>query len=117
MMHTRVWLLVCIGWCMVWTLPAQASWEAYQQAGEEAYSRGDYATAQRMFLAAVREARDFGPQDPRLDISLSKLALLRVARNAHSRAWVHTRQIIRRTAPARKHGLAHRGHRRRPAHP
>ena len=52
--------------------PAQASWEAYQQAGEEAYERGDYAIAQRMFLAAVREAKHFGPQDPRLDISLQQ---------------------------------------------
>ena len=78
MMHPRVWLLVCMGWCMVWTLPAQASWEEYQQAGEAAYNRGDYATARRMFLAAVREARNFGPQDPRLDISLNKLELLRV---------------------------------------
>ena len=61
---------------MVWTLPAQASWEEYQQAGEAAYERGDYATAQRMFLAAVREAENFGPQDPRLDISLNKLGSL-----------------------------------------
>src|SRR5918911_87791 len=113
MLHPRVWLLACMGWCMVWTPPAQASWEAYQQAGEAAYKRGDYATAQRMFLAAVREARHFGPRDPRLDISLNKLALLRVARSAHSsRAGVRTQHGTRRKSPARKPGLGHRGHRR-----
>src|SRR4029450_6329699 len=69
--HPRIWLLACM-WCLlVWTTSAKASWEAHQQAGEEAYSRGDYNTARRMFLAAVREARHFGPQDPRLDISLT----------------------------------------------
>ena len=116
-MHPRVWLLVCIGWCMVWTLPAQASWEAYQQAGEAAYNRGDYATAQRMFLAAVREARHFGPQDPRLDISLNKLALLRVARSAHSKAGVRTQRAIRRKSHTRKPGLGRRGHQRQAARP
>jgi hypothetical protein len=116
-MHPRVWLLVCIGWCMVWTLPAQASWEAYQQAGEAAYNRGDYATAQHMFLAAVREARHFGPQDPRLDISLNKLALLRVARSAHSKAGVRTQRAIRRKSHTRKPGLGRRGHQRQAARP
>lgn len=110
-MHPRVWhLLACIGWCMVWTLPAQASWEAYQQAGEAAYNRGDYATARRMFLAAVRAARHFGPQDPRLDISLNKLALLRVGREAQ--AGVHTQRAIRKKSHARKSGLGRRGHQR-----
>jgi hypothetical protein len=116
-MHPRVWLLVCMGWCMVWTLPAQASWEAYQQAGEAAYKRGDYATAHRMFLAAVREARHFGPQDPRLDISLNQLALLRVARSAHSKAGARTQRTTRRTSHTRKPGLGRHGHQRQAARP
>src|SRR5262245_63641780 len=103
MIHPRIWLLMCMGWCMVWTLPALASWEAYQQAGEAAYNRGRYAEAERMFLAAVREARHFGPQDPRLDISLNKLELLRVTRGQqaqlhpqHSkRKKPHQRQLAR----------------------
>jgi hypothetical protein len=115
-MHPRVWLLACIGWCIAWTLPAQASWEAYQQAGEAAYNRGDYATARRMFLAAVREARYFGPQDPRLDISLNKLALLRVARDTPSRAGVHTQRATRRKSHSRKPGHVRRGHQRQAAH-
>jgi hypothetical protein len=116
-MHPRVWLLACMGWCMIWTLPAQASWEAYQQAGEAAYKRGDYATAHRMFLAAVREARHFGPQDPRLDISLNQLTLLRVARSAHSKAGAHTQRATRRKSHTRKPGLGRRGHQRQAARP
>ena len=117
MMHPRVWLLVCVGWCMVWTLPAQASWEEYQQAGEAAYDRGDYATARRMFLAAVREARHFGPEDPRLDISLNKLMLLRVAHSADSQADVRTQRVTGRKSHTRKSGLVHRGHQRQTVHP
>ena len=117
MMHPRVWLLACMGWCMVWTLPAQASWEAYQQAGEAAYNRGDYATAHRMFLAAVREARNFGPQDPRLDISLNKLELLRVTQSVHNKAGVRTQRVTRKKSHTRKSGSVRRGHRRPSAHP
>ena len=117
MLHPRVWLLACMGWCMVWTLPAQASWEAYQQAGEAAYKRGDYATARRMFLAAVREARHFGPQDPRLDISLNQLALLRVAHGAHSKAGVRTQRATRKKSHTRKPGMVRRGHQRQAARP
>jgi hypothetical protein len=109
-MHPRVWLLVCIGWFMVCSLPAQASWEAYQQAGEEAYGRGDYDTAERMFLAAVREAKHFGPQDSRLDISLNKLALLRVARSAYSEEDVRTQRVTRRKSHTSKPGQVRRGH-------
>jgi hypothetical protein len=114
-MHPRVWLLACMGWFMVWSLPAQASWEAYQQAGEAAYDRGDYDTAERMFLAAVREAKHFGPQDSRLDISLNKLTLLRVARGAHTEEDVRTPRVTRRKSHSRKPGQVRRGHRRPPA--
>ena len=117
MVHPRIWLLACMGWCIVWTLPAKASWESYQQAGEAAFSRGDYATAQRMFLAAVREARHFGPQDPRLDISLNKLALLRVARSSHNKAGVQARRVTRRTAHTRKPGMTRRRHPRHRSRP
>ena len=115
MLHPRVWLLACMGWCMVWILPAQASWEAYQQAGEAAYQRGDYATARRMFLAAVREARDFGPQDPRLDISLNKLELLRVGHSANSTHNAHPQRATRRKSHTRKPGQERRGHQRQAA--
>ena len=114
MIHLRIWLLACMGCLMLWRTPAQASWEAYQQAGEAASSRGDYGTARRMFLAAVREARHFGLQDPRLDISLNKLALLRMARGAHSKGGGHTQRVAGRKA--RKTSVARRGRQRPSSH-
>jgi hypothetical protein len=110
MIHPRLWLVVC-AWCLIgWTAPAQASWEAYQQAGETAYSRGRYTEAERMFLAAVREARRFGPQDPRLDISLNKLARLRVIRG--QQAQFRSQRTARKKAPARQERLSRRGRQR-----
>ena len=117
MMHLRLWLLLCMVWCTLWIPSAQASWEFYQQAGEEAYSRGDYATARQLFLAAVREARELGPQDPRLDISLHHLALLRGERSTQSPAGGQAQRMTRDTAPARKHSQVRRGHRQRAARP
>ena len=112
MIHPRLWLVVC-AWCLIgWTAPAQASWEAYQQAGEAAYSRGRYTEAERMFLAAVREARRFGPQDPRLDISLNKLALLRVIRGQQAHAQFRSQRTARQKAPARQGRLSRRGRQR-----
>jgi hypothetical protein len=97
----RRWLVLCLWVLIVWALPAEASWETYQRAGEEAYSRGDYGTAQRMFMAAVREARHFGPQDPRLDMSLSKLALLRVVRGGTGHTARHHAEKARHTPASR----------------
>jgi hypothetical protein len=116
-MRLRLWLFVCMGWCTLWIPSVQASWEFYQQAGEEAYSRGDYATARQMFLAAVREARELGPQDPRLDISLHHLALLRGERSAPSQDGGQPRRMTRKTAPARKPSQVSRSHRRRATRP
>jgi len=98
MMHPRLWLVVCALCLICWTAPALASWEAYQRAGEAAYSRGRYEEAERMFLAAVREARHFGPQDPRLDISLNKLALLRETRDQRARVRLRSQPMARKTA-------------------
>ena len=118
MMHPRLWLVVW-AWCLIgWTAPAQASWEAYQQAGEAAYSRGRYTEAERMFLAAVREARRFGPQDPRLDISLNKLALLRVTRSQQAHVQSRAQRTARKKAPARQGRVSRRSRQRQqPQHP
>ena len=110
MVHLRLWIVVC-AWCLIcWMAPAQASWEAYQRAGEAAYSRGRYATAERMFLAAVRQARHFGPQDPRLDISLNQLALLRVTRDQQASAPLRSQPTARHTA--RQGRVSHHGRQR-----
>jgi hypothetical protein len=110
--HSRLWFVVC-AWClMCWTAPAQASWEAYHRAGEAAYSRGYYAEAERMWLAAVRQARYFGPQDPRLDISLNALAVLRETRHQHASTPRRSQPTTRHSAAARQGRIAHRGRQR-----
>jgi hypothetical protein len=100
---------------MCWTASAQASWEAYQRAGEAAYSRGHYAEAERMLLAAVREARYFGPHDPRLDISLNTLALLRETRDQQANVPPRSQPTARHKAPARQGRVLHRARQPQPA--
>ncbi len=51
-------------------------WESYNEAGNDAHEKGNYAEAEKQFLAALREAEKFGPEDPRLAASLNDLALL-----------------------------------------
>ncbi len=101
MLHPRGWLLLCLWSLLCWVIPVEAAWETYQRAGEAAYSRGDYGTARRMFMAAVRQARRFGPQDPRLDISLHKLTLLRGARGTTGKAVRRPPRLARRPASSR----------------
>jgi hypothetical protein len=106
--HRIMWLLACT-WCVIgWTAPVQASWEEYQQAGEAAYDQGHYTEAERLFLAAVREARHFGPHDPRLDISVNKLALIRVIRSQSSTVGPRPQRAGRKTATTQKRQPAHR---------
>ena len=50
------------------------SWEEYNAAGAEALEQGNYAEAERQFLAAVQESENFAPQDPVLAMSLNNLA-------------------------------------------
>lgn len=110
--HPSVWLLA---WCLMWwAAPVQASWEAYQRAGEAAYNRGDYTEAERLLLAAVREARHLGPDDPRLDISLNKLALLRIVRDQHGQAQVGSRPAAKPQPPVHQ-GQTARQRQQRPA--
>ena len=52
----------------------QASWEAKNRAGEEAFQRGHLVEAQALFLGALREAQKSGPEDARLAPIYNNLA-------------------------------------------
>ena len=52
------------------------SWEMHNTAGREAYQQGRYGEAEEYFSAALKEAENFGPEDPRLALSLSHLAIV-----------------------------------------
>ncbi len=55
-------------------LADEARWEQYLRGGEAAYQRGDYEKAVGQTKAALKEAEDFGEQDPRFAVTLSNLA-------------------------------------------
>ncbi len=84
----RCWL-VGLGWLILWPVMVYAQdrpWRTYNEAGERAYLQGQYAEAEKQFLAAVKEAEAFGSQDPRLALSLSNLGTLYQARGQHAQA-------------------------------
>ena len=67
--------------------PAQENlWEAYKEAADESYQQGNYAEAEKQWLAALQEAENFGPEDPRLATSLNNLAVLYRAQAKYAEA-------------------------------
>ena len=44
------------------------SWQRSNETGVEAYQQGHYAEAEKYYLAALKEAETFGPEDPRLQV-------------------------------------------------
>ena len=54
----------------------EAQWEQHIRAGLAAYQRGDYEEAVGQINAALKEAEDFGEQDPRLAMTLNNLGFL-----------------------------------------
>ena len=61
---------------MTTVMADEVRWRQYYDAGMEAYQRGDYAEAVRQTQFALKEAEDFGEEDPRLATSLNNLAFL-----------------------------------------
>ena len=70
------WLLLGILCLASFAVAQDTVWETYIDAGVEAHQRGHYAKAEKLFLATLKEAEKFGPEDPRLATSLNVLATL-----------------------------------------
>lgn len=49
-------------------------WQSHMVAGAQAYKQGNYAEAERQWASALKKAKRFGPQDPRLATTLNNLA-------------------------------------------
>ncbi len=64
----------------------ETTWDQAAQAGAQAYLHGDYAAAERHLVAALRTAEEFGPEDPRLALSLNNLALVYHAQDRYDEA-------------------------------
>ncbi len=77
---TTRWVLVgllCLGlWPMVAASAQETRWDSIMADAVKAYQQADYAEAEKLLLAALKEAESFGEQDPRLAASLNNLALL-----------------------------------------
>ncbi len=64
----------------------ETHWETLVADGETAFQAGRYAEAEKLCLAALKEAEVFGEQDPRLATSLNNLAVLYDAQGNYAQA-------------------------------
>ena len=64
----------------------EMSWEDRMRAGIQAYQKGDYGQAEGHWKAGLEEAKEFGPEDPRLATSLNNLALVYQAQGKYAEA-------------------------------
>ena len=74
---------------LAFLLPAACqsnSWKSNNAAGSKALQQGRYADAEKLFLAALEEAKEFGPQDQRLATSLNNLASVYQAQGKYAEA-------------------------------
>ncbi|MCH6577531.1 MAG: tetratricopeptide repeat protein, partial [Proteobacteria bacterium] len=61
-------------------------WQSHMDAGVQAYQQGNYPEAEKQLVGALKEAEEFGPQDPRLATSLNNLAELYRAQGRYAEA-------------------------------
>jgi len=68
-------------------------WEKYMTAGAESYGKGQFPEAEKMWLAARKEAESsFGPEDIRVAATLTNLAELYRRQGKYPQAgWLHRR--------------------------
>ena len=87
-MWKRFWLLpaLCVAIVAPHACAQPGRWETFVAAGDEAYQRGDYAEAEKSWLAALKEAQNFRPEDPRLGASLNDLAMLYATQGKYAEA-------------------------------
>ncbi len=79
--------LVCLAAAAVgYTFLQGSSWETHMAAGAKAYQQGNYPEAEKQFAAAVKEAEQFGPEDPRLTTTFNNLAVLYKAQGRYAEA-------------------------------
>jgi ankyrin repeat protein/tetratricopeptide (TPR) repeat protein len=72
----------------------QADWEGYMHAGITAYQQGNYPEAVKQIEAALRLAEAFGPNDRRLDRTLSFLARLYHDQGRYGNAEVLYKRVL-----------------------
>ncbi len=90
--HKTRWLLVGLVCLALWPAHASAQgdpWQTYMAAATKAYQQGNYPEVEKQLAAALKEAEGFGPQYPRLAMSLNNLAALYHAQGRYAEAEPH----------------------------
>ena len=72
-MWKRFWAF-CVALVAPHACTQPTNWEMSNDVGRQAYQQGDYAEAEKAWLAALKQAETFGPEDSRLAGSLNNLA-------------------------------------------
>jgi clan AA aspartic protease (TIGR02281 family) len=80
----RFWAFVLIALAVV-AVPARADVAKLNEAGKAAYSRGDFATAERLFRDAIRETPDEPVSHYHLAVVLTRLGQWKEAKDAYER--------------------------------
>lgn len=96
-LRARAWQsagLILLTAAPVWGASGLPSWETYTGHGRAAYDAGRYAEAERMFVAALREARALGAGSVRLIASLQDLVRVYVTVHRYDRAEPLLREAI-----------------------
>ena len=86
---TTRWLLggvVCLTLWGAGCTTQETRWDSIMADAVKAYQQADYAEAEKLLLAALKEAEKFGEQDPRLATNLNNLAGLYYAQGNYAQA-------------------------------
>ncbi len=86
---TTRWLLggvVCLTLWGAGCTTQETRWDSIMADAVKAYQQADYAEAEKLLLAALKEAEKFGERDPRLATSLNNLAVLYNAQGKYTEA-------------------------------
>ena len=87
--------LLCLALSPALRSAQDSLWEKYMAAGAESYGKGQFAEAEKMWLAARKEAEsNFGPDDIRLAATLTNLAELYRRQGKYAQAgWLLRRAL------------------------
>ncbi len=72
--------------CSTYAFAQVEQWQSYIVAGTRSYQQGDYAEAEKQWGSALKEAKQFSPQDPRLATTLGSLAALHQVQGKYAEA-------------------------------
>jgi len=83
----------------------QSLWQMYTDSGKAYFRLHQYRESENMLSAALQVAEPFGPQDPRLALSLNNLARLRQAQKRYgdAEALYNRALLISETERGREH--------------